>query len=338
MSLTAPKPEYQGQAPSLEIRDYLDGDLRQEMMRDARQGLSGGSKSLPPKYFYDELGSCLFEEICETPEYYPTRVEMEILRDNAAGIMEFFAEENGDLVELGSGSNRKVRTLLDEVDPDLLELIRYVPLEISEGALRQSARELIQCYPGLRVLGLMADFTRHLEALPPGRKLIIFLGGSIGNFTTNQAVNLLSTLAGAMGPRDRFVLGLDMVKPVDTLERAYNDAAGVTERFNLNILTNINRGLNGDLDPEDFEHLAFFNQEEEQIEMHLKAVRPVQARIKDLDLEVEMEPGQTIHTEISRKFTMNSASRDFHRAGLKPLRWMQDQSGWFSLVELAKAS
>jgi L-histidine N-alpha-methyltransferase len=336
LSQPARKQEYRAQPPSLEIRDYLDGDLRQEMIRDARQGLSGGSKSLPPKYFYDELGSCLFEDICETPEYYPTRVEMGILKKYAASIMDFFGDEESDLVELGSGSNRKVRTLLDAVDPDLLELIRYVPLEISQSALRQSALELIRDYQGLRVLGLMADFTRHLDALPRGRKLITFLGGSIGNFSSAQAVQLLSAVAEVMGPRDRFILGLDMVKPVDVLERAYNDAAGVTERFNLNILANINRELNGDLDPSDFEHLAFFNRDEEQIEMHLKAVRPVQGRIRDLDLELRMKPGQTIHTEISRKFTEDSASKEFDQAGLKPLRWMRDQQGWFSLVELAK--
>lgn len=323
--------------PGLEIRDYLDGDLRREMINEVRSGLSGRHKSLPPKYFYDAEGSRLFEAICATPEYYPTRMEMGLLENFAASIMEFFAHEGGDLVELGSGSDRKVRLLLDAVEPSRLDAIRYVPFDICASALRRAAHDLMQDYHGLSVLGLAADFTRHLQALPQGRKLITFLGGSIGNFSESQAIAMLSSLSACMDKDDRFLLGMDMVKPKPMLEKAYNDSAGVTRRFNLNILHHINRELDGDLDPGDFEHLAFFNQEKEQIEMHLKAVRQVRASIGELGMVLEMEPDQTIHTEISRKFTSQSAERQFRQAGLRARRWLQDEKVWFSLVELEKA-
>jgi L-histidine N-alpha-methyltransferase len=320
-----------------EIRDYLDVYLRQEMENDILKGLGGYPKSIPSKYFYDAEGSRLFKEICKTPEYYQTRTEMSILRTHGASIMDFFAEEGGDLVELGSGSEQKVRTLLDSIDSTLWNQVRYVPLDICEDSLHRSAYLLTKDYDGLAVLGLLADFTRQLGAIPDRRKLIIFLGSSVGNFTHQESVEMLSSLRAVMQMQDRFLLGMDMVKPKAILENAYNDSVGLTRSFNLNLLNHINRELNGNIDPAHFEHLAFFNEHQHQIEMHLKVTRPIQAMIDDLGLSVEMETNQTIHTEISRKFTKQSAEKLFTEAGLSVNRWFQDSQKWFSLVELERA-
>ncbi len=323
--------------PRLEICNYLDLDHRQEMGRLVSQGLLAERKWLHCKYLYDQRGSELFEEICRTPEYYPTRTEMALLERHAGEIMDFFALGGGDLVEMGSGSNLKVRCLLESLSPRAQARLRYVPLDISEAALIESARELLELYPGLRVTGLVADYTRHLAALPAGRKLVVFLGSTLGNFNEEEGLELLQRVAAALSPGDRFVLGLDMVKPVAILEAAYNDSRGVTSCFIKNILAHLNRELRADFPLEHFEYQAFFNRERQCMEMHLKARRDLTCRLADLDLEVGFTEGETIHVEIARKFTPEGARELFGQAGLRPTRWFSDDRGWFSLVELAPA-
>ena len=318
----------------LEIIDCLDLDFLTEFRKDVRRGLSLPRKSIPAKYFYDEAGSRLFEQICRLPEYYPTRTEISILERYAPRIMSFFAGEKADLVEIGCGSDLKVRKLLDGADHRQLALVRYVPVDISGDSLRLAASRLLRDYRSLRIRGIAADFTRHLGRLPPGRKLIVFLGGTFGNFTESQGRRLLRRFAELMSPGDRLLIGLDMVKQVAILEAAYNDGAGVTARFNLNILSHVNRCLKADFCLADFSHRAFFNRDLERIEMHLVAGRDLQVRIADLDLQVKMETGETIRTEISRKFHRDSAAKLFLKAGLSPVAWHTDRRGWFSLVEL----
>ncbi len=318
----------------LEVLNYLSGNHREEMVKDIRRGMMKTQKSIPAKYFYDARGSQLFDQICATPEYYLTETELSILDRSAAGIMQFFSRAEGDLIELGCGSNRKIRTLLDVVHPLEHGRIRYVPVDISKSCLFESARELLDDYENLAILGVLADFTQHMGVLPRGRKLITFFGSTIGNLTEMEAVNLLKNIRTIMSRDDRFLLGMDMLKPVEILEAAYNDRQGVTCDFNRNILVHIDRELKANFDPKDFEHLAFFNPGMECVEMHLKASRKVAAHIADLGLSVQIEEGETIHTEICKKFSRQSAERLFRKAGLSVSRWFTDSKDWFSLVEL----
>jgi L-histidine N-alpha-methyltransferase len=314
--------------------NYLNGDHREKMLDDLLQGMTKRQKSIPAKYFYDARGSRLFDQICMTPEYYPTKTELSILDESAAEIMQFFLEEGGDLIELGSGSNQKIRKLLNGMPRPGHGRIRYVPVDISRTSLLESARELLDDYEDLAILGILADFTQHLRVLPRGRKLLTFFGSTIGNLTEREALNFLRNVRAIMNRDDRFLLGMDMLKPIEIIEAAYNDKQGVTCDFNRNILAHIDRELGADFDPEDFEHLAFFNTGTECVEMHLKARRNVTARIEDLGLSVEVKRDETIHTEICRKFGRGSVRRLFQEAGLSVSRWLTDSKGWFSLVEL----
>ncbi len=320
----------------LEIVNWLRDDGRQTDAGEIRQGLTQSPKRLPCKYFYDAHGSRLFEEICRLPEYYLTRTELAILTREAPDIMAFFAQGDGDLVELGSGSNRKIKLLLDGAAGRDCGRIRYVPVDISASALFESTQELLYLYDDLQILGIIADFTRHLEVLPPGRKLITFLGSTIGNFSGEARIAFLRNIAAILNPADRFLLGLDMVKPVAIIEAAYNDSRGVTAEFNKNILLNLNKAWNGDFDPADFEHVAVFDRSRERVEMHLRATHSTAARLADLDLSVVCQPGETILTETCQKFSQERARQDFQKAGLVADRWFTDPQHWFSLVLLRK--
>ena len=321
----------------LQILNFLLEDNRIETGREIIAGLTRRQKRLPSKYFYDTHGSWLFERICDLPEYYLTRTELAILQEKSSEIMAFFNEAFGDLVELGSGSNRKIKILLDALDGPGLRRLRYVPVDISESALYAASQELTYEYDDLTVMGIIADFTRHLEVLPEGRKLITFLGSTIGNFTDAERHTFLQGVARAMNPEDRFLLGLDMLKSPDFIEAAYNDGQGVTAAFNKNILASLNRSFNADFNVADFEHQAVFVEEKERVEMHLQATRETSARIADLNLQVSCRQGETIQTEICKKFSRARAQRDFQKADLVATRWFTDPRGWFSLVMLKKA-
>ena len=319
----------------LRILDYLDKVHESEIGQEILAGLQQPHKCIPSKYFYDAHGSWLFQQICSLPEYYLTRTELALLKQRAPEIMAFFSQESGDLVELGSGSNQKVKILLEAAGAALGN-IRYVPVDISVEALYEASRELLELHEDLHVLGLIADFTRRLDFLPQGRKLITFLGSTIGNFDREERIAFLRRIASIMHPGDRFVVGLDMVKPVSIVEAAYNDSQGVTAAFNKNILRNLNRLLNADFKVDDFEHLATYREDLERVEMHLRARRPSSATIGDLDLAVDFLPGETIRTEICQKFSRNRTIRDFQAAGLQAVGWYSDPSDWFSLVILQK--
>ncbi len=322
-----------GRSPS--VFRCMDTDFGQEMAGDVLSGMTGSVKSIPCKYFYDAYGSRLFDMICTLPEYYPTRTELAILERNAHRIMDFFSGREGSLVEIGSGSDLKIRSLLRGLNGRSARQVRYVPVDISETSLLRSAHRLLDDFPWLSIHALVADFTRHLDCLPEGRKLIAFFGGTFGNFTHEQGVALLQGFASIMGGRDRMLLGIDMLKPAGIIEAAYNDRSGVTAEFNRNILQHVNHRLGADFRPGDFEHTAFFNPEKEQVEMHLKARSRVMAHIAEVGLSVCLRPGETILTEISRKFSRTRAMACFDEAGLVPVNWFTDADAWFSLVELA---
>jgi L-histidine N-alpha-methyltransferase len=319
----------------IEIRNHLEDTFLGEIRRDVFRGFIAEKKYIPSKYFYDSLGSLLFEEICSLPEYYPTRTEMSILRRVAPEIMRSFP--CGDIVELGSGSNLKIRMLLDAAGASSLSALRYVPVDVSESALLEASGELLDLYPELTILGIIADFTRHVEVIPNDRpRLMFFFGSTIGNFTERACNEFLNSIAESMKPEDRFLVGLDMLKPRRTLEVAYNDSLGITSRFNKNVLTVINRELHANFNQSHFDHQAFFNEEMGRIEMHLRANREISVEIEALGLMVELDEGETIHTEICRKFSRDSAEKIAHASGLVVTRWFSDPKEWFALVEMRK--
>ena len=324
------------EAAGVTVEAPLDGRGERRLADDVLDGLTRPFKEIPPKHFYDARGSDLFERICELPEYYPTRAERAILAAHAAGIVA--ATGARELVELGSGSPAKARLLLDAMAAD--GGARYVPVDVSEAALRAAASELVGDYAGLEVHGVVGDFERHLDRVPDppdgDPRLVALLGGTIGNFPPGTRRRLLRGIAELLGPGDALLLGVDLVKDPDVLEAAYDDAQGVTAEFNRNLLHVVNRELGADFIPEAFEHVAFFDREREWIEMRLRARRPMRVRVAALHLDVEFAAGEELRTEISAKFTRARLERDYAAAGLELTGWLTDPDELFALT-LARA-
>jgi dimethylhistidine N-methyltransferase len=299
---------------------------------DVVAGLSQTPKTLPPQYFYDNRGSLLFEEICQLPEYYPTRTEAAILNEQAEAI----AHLTGpcELIELGSGSSTKTRRLLDAYQ-ELGYPLHYRPVDVSGGILEASAQTLLADYPSLQVKGLIGTYDLALQQLVPTSlpaRLIFFLGSSLGNFSAQECDAFLERIKLALQPGDYFLLGIDLQKPKAILEAAYNDAQGVTAAFNLNMLEHLNQRFQGDFVLEQFEHWAFFNEASSQIEMHLRSLRSQGVQLKALDLAVSFAEGESIRTEISRKFNLEDMKRHLQALGLLPLKLWTDKQQWFGLV------
>jgi L-histidine Nalpha-methyltransferase len=302
---------------------------------DARMGLSAPFKELPPKYFYDERGSQLFEDITELPEYYLTRAERAILDARAAEIVE--TSGTSMLIELGSGSAAKTRCLFDAMHA-AESLEAYVPVDISEEITRDTAARLIAEYDGLRVHGVVCDYETHLERIPrePGG-LIAFLGGTIGNFQPNTRRSFLARIASLMYPEDRFLLGTDLVKDRARLEAAYNDSAGVTAEFNKNVLHVLNRELDADFDPDGFDHLAFWDEVNSWMDIRLRSLVDQVVTVSALDMRVEFAECEEMRTEISSKFTREQLEATYSEVGLELVEWWTDPEGLFAL-SLARAS
>jgi L-histidine N-alpha-methyltransferase len=315
----------------IQIDSHLDGSEERSLAEDVLDGLTRPFKELPPKHFYDARGAELFDRICDLPEYYPTRAERAILEQSA----EELAHLTGavELVELGSGTAAKTRVLLDALyDAGTLE--RYVPVDVTERMVRDCAEELTREYPGLRVHGVIGDFERHLDRVPPasGPRVVAFLGGTIGNFPPGSRRRFLREIARLLGPEDYLLMGTDLVKDPDVLEAAYDDEQGVTAEFNRNVLRVLNRELQADFDPDDFEHVALFDRENEWIEMRLRARREHTTLVRDLDLSVHFDAGEELRTEISAKFTPARLERDLSAAGLRLVRWLTDPEQLFALT------
>ncbi len=299
------------------LDDHLDGtDFGATLAEDVHRGLTFSPKQLPPKYFYDANGSALFERITELPEYYPTRAERALLERIAAGLMAQLCP--AEIVELGSGSASKTRVLLSA--PSAPEhLRRYVPFDVSPTIIRDSSLALLAQFPFLQVHGVVGDFERHLDQVPPsqGGRLVLFLGGTIGNLSPEERTRFLRDVSGLLEPGDHLLVGMDMVKEQSVIEAAYDDAAGVTAAFNRNVLRVLNRELGATFDPEAFEHRAFFNREASRIEMHLVARVAQTVLIPALDMTVHLAAGESIWTESSYKFTPDSARAALAAAGLR---------------------
>jgi L-histidine N-alpha-methyltransferase len=319
------------QTDEIRIESYLEESDERSLANDVLDGLTRPFKELPPKHFYDARGSELFERICELPEYYPTRTEREILTTRAAEIVH--ATGAGELVELGSGSADKARILLDAMEA-AGTLRRYIPFDVSETVVRDAARKLVSEYDGLQVHGVIGDFERHLGMVPDRDgvpRIVALLGGTIGNFPPGTRRRFLRKIAALLGPDDRLLLGTDLVKDPSVIEAAYDDVGGITAEFNRNVLHVINRELDANFTPEDFEHVAFFDRRHEWIEMRLRARHGCSVRIADLDLEVEFEAGEELRTEISAKFTRERIEKDFRASGLALDGWYTDADDLFAL-------
>jgi len=326
---TTPRPPLLDEA--IRIDSHLDGAQERSLADDVLDGLTKPFKELPPKHFYDARGAELFDRICELPEYYPTRAERAILEASATELAQLTGAV--ELVELGSGTAAKTRVLLDALHA-AGTLRRYIPVDVTEGMVRDCAEELTVEYPGLRVHGVIGDFERHLDQVPPadGPRIVAFLGGTIGNFPPGSRRRFLRSIAKLLGPDDFLLMGTDLVKDPRVLEAAYDDAEGVTAEFNRNVLRVLNRELDADFDPEDFDHVALFDTEHEWIEMRLRAKREHTTLVRGLDLQVHFADGEEMRTEISAKFTPERLEGDLAAAGLELARWLTDPDGLFALT------
>jgi L-histidine N-alpha-methyltransferase len=313
----------------IEIRLGPD-EWARSLRDDAARGLRRTPKELTPTWLYDDRGSELFDRITRLPEYYPTRAERSILLERAAEI----ARRSGadTLVELGAGTSEKTRILLDAM-ANAGRLRRFVPFDVAEPTLVGTAEAVAHEHPAVEVHAVVGDFRRHLGAIPTtGRRMIAFLGGTIGNLQPHERADLLRELAGTMAPGDTFLLGTDLVKDRRRLIAAYDDAAGVTAAFNKNVLTVLNRELDADFDVSRFEHVARFDEEHEWIEMWLRSVGEQRVHVHALRLDLHFADGEEMRTEISAKFRPEGIRAELERAGLRTVRWWTDRAGDYGLT------
>jgi L-histidine N-alpha-methyltransferase len=304
-------------------------DLRAALESDVTAGLTSIPKELPPKWFYDKRGSELFDRITRLPEYYPTARERFVLADQADFVARFTGADT--VVELGSGTSDKTRLVLDAFRR-ARSLRRFTPFDVSEATLRRAAATLAIEYPEAEIRAVVGDFEHHLGAIPTGgRRLIAFLGGTIGNFAPKPRAEFLAALAATMAPADALLLGTDLVKSEARMIAAYDDAGGVTAEFNRNVLHVVNRELHADFVPDRFAHLASFDPEEEWIEMRLRADEAEIVNVDDLSLSVAFGEGETMRTEISAKFRRSGIEAELGDAGLALGRWWTDPDGDYAV-------
>ncbi|MBV9351595.1 MAG: L-histidine N(alpha)-methyltransferase [Mycobacterium sp.] len=315
---------------TLSLSNHLAADSAYHALRrDVFDGLQKTPKSLPPKWFYDSVGSDLFDQITRLPEYYPTRAEAEILRCRAAEVASATGADT--LVELGSGTSEKTRMLLDALRARG-SLRKFVPFDVDAAILSAAGTAIQREYPNVEIAAVCGDFEEHLAEIPDGgRRLFVFLGSTIGNLTPGPRAEFLASLAAVLRPGDSLLLGTDLVKDTSRLVGAYDDAAGVTARFNRNVLAVVNRALDGDFDIEAFTHVARWNAAEERIEMWLRADAPQRVRIGALDMVVDFTAGEEMLTEVSCKFRAQAVAAELAAAGLRPTRWWTDDAGDFGL-------
>jgi L-histidine N-alpha-methyltransferase len=313
---------------SVEVRFGPD-ELVAALRADVLFGLSATPKEVSPTWLYDDLGCELFEQITGLPEYYPTRVERQILRAHAGAIAATTGADT--FIELGSGSCEKTRLLLAAL-ADAGTLRHYVPFDVAESTLRSAADAITGEHPSVRITGVVGDFRHHLAAIPGGgRRLVALLGGTVGNLAPEARASMLDTLAATMAPGDTLLLGTDLVKDRCRMVAAYDDATGVTAAFNRNVLTRLNRELGADFDVDRFEHVARFDDRKGWIEMCLRSVGTQRVRIDDLALTVDFADGEEIRTEVSAKFRPAQVRAELAAAGLDLAGWWTDPDGDYAL-------
>jgi L-histidine N-alpha-methyltransferase len=304
-------------------------DAAAALRADALAGLTATPKTLPPRWFYDSRGSELFDRITRLPEYYPTRAERTVLESRSDEIASASGAEV--LVELGSGTSEKTRLLLTALQ-HAGTLRRFVPFDVDPSVLRAAGAAITAEYPQISVEAVVGDFTRHLGELPrSGRRLLAFLGSTIGNLEPGPRADFLAEVTEALQPGDSFLLGTDLVKDPDRLVRAYDDAEGVTAAFNRNVLAVLDRELKADFDPDAFEHVALWDAANEWIEMRLRSRIEQVVTVAELELEVPFAAGEELHTEVSAKFRRERVEQELAAAGLSMTRWWTDPAGDFGV-------
>jgi len=311
---------------------YTDeADRSRTLEEDVRHGLTASPKSLPPKYFYDRIGAKLFEDITRLPEYYLTRTEATLLEKLAPRLMRDLAPR--DIVELGAGSAAKTRRLLDARN-GLPGTVRYVPVDVDELTVQASAARLVADYPYLEVSALVGDFERHLSHVPHpvGRRLVLFLGSTIGNLDPARRARLLGAVASLLRDDDAFLLGVDLVKDEDRLVAAYNDSVGVTEAFVRNGLTVLNRELGADFDDERLEFKAYWDADNEWMDIGFVARSAQVVSIPELEVELRLEAGEPLRFEISAKFRRAGIEQELAAAGLRLTDWWTDPADDFAVL------
>ena len=315
---------------SLSVAVHLGpDDVASELRHDARRGLLASPKALPPKWFYDELGSLLFEAITRLPEYYPSRCERQVLEQHAVDVASLTGADT--LVELGSGNSDKTRFLLHALS-SAGTLRRFVPFDVSEVTLRQAGAVIADSFPGVEVEAVVGDFERHLGAIPSGgRRIVAFLGGTIGNLLPHQRRAFLGEVASGLEPGDTFLLGTDLVKDAARLVAAYDDPTGVTAAFNRNVLGVLNRELGADFVLRRFEHAARWDPDHQWMEMRLRSRGEQSVAVAAIDLDVEFADGEEMRTEVSAKFQRTGVEAELAAAGLEVWRWWTDPAGDFAL-------
>jgi len=317
----------------------IDNLLKDESHQNLENKILADLKSTPKKIsstlFYDEEGSRLFEEITNLPEYYLTRTEKVLLKKAALCLSEEL--KNIDIIEFGSGDCSKISIILDNIPKINRKTIRYIPFDVSIAAVEKSSNILTSKFPDVTVNGIVADFLTQLNEVPiENNKLICFLGSTIGNFSMKKALHFLIELSKIMHPGDLLLIGFDMVKNKEVLERAYNDRENVTEKFNKNILNVVNRIIGTDFNSESFKHVAFYNEDFSRIEMHLEAIEDLEVNCPGLLLNIYLKKGERIHTENSHKFTIQDINNLASSAGLEIQNIFIDDNKWFSLVHMIK--
>ncbi|MCA9472754.1 MAG: L-histidine N(alpha)-methyltransferase [Nitrospirales bacterium] len=318
--------------PKIIVDVHISGETPHNIKSELRQGLSASPRTLPTKYLYDDRGSELFEDICNLPEYYQTRTERALLNTCADQIISLTNAE--ELVELGSGAATKTRVLLDAMEK-ANQLRFYVPFDVSEGIVRRVAQELVDEYEGLHVHGVVGDFLSHLEHIPEGgRRLVVILGGTIGNLNPQAALNFVSSIQREMASGDFFLLGVQLETNIVRIERAYNDSAGVTAEFNKNILYVMQGMVGATLDPDTFDHVALYDSTNHRIEMRLRSKEQQHIHMPSIDFSFTLEKGEDILTEISTKYDHSRTEALLRQSGFDMIKWYTDPE---ELIGLALA-
>lgn len=316
-----------------QYQELKSGRTQPPFHRDIKSGLFTSPRQLPSKFFYDAMGSALFDRICKTEEYYPTRMEAALLQNHAEEIITLLKPEH--IIEFGSGTSRKTRHLFDAGFRQHLKF-EYWPFDVCGPILESAAQDLLRDYPGMPITILVGDYLAEFEGFPSmdgHRRMFVFLGGTIGNFLYSEAVCFLQKLNGLMRPEDALLIGFDRVKAKPVLEAAYNDRAGLTAAFNLNILNVVNRELGANFEVNNFQHVAIYNEQAEQIEMYLQARCAMRIQLAGLDGEVlKLEKSERILTEVSRKFTPLSIAALLDESGYAMERHYEESAAYYSLV------
>ncbi len=317
------------------INNFLQNISDEQNRKTIFKGLQSKKKYIPSKFFYDDYGSKLYEEITELPEYYLPNKEITLLKEIASEIKPEI--ENVDIVELGSGDCTKISIILDFITPQAMKTIRYLPFDVCEPAIKRSSDILSEKFSDIIIYGMVADFQKQLHIIPKDNKRIFcFFGSTLGNLSTDEANEFIINLSNIMQKDDMLILGLDMVKERNILEKAYNDSKNVTAKFNKNILNVVNKYIKTNFKTHDFEHNAFFNEKHSRIEMHLKATKHLQITSPYLQKEININKGETIHTENSHKFTNDHINNLALNANLDIQNIFTDPDKWFSIVQLLK--